>query len=215
MAALDYGTDLTMQVLIDWRPEEKAGEYKRLLATDQRKGVGAGTLFHMAKLNGWEPPAPNKDPQRFTDEATGVTKTLDEWLHLAIVALAARDGNSDQVNRAGLGIMEALRRADDVEKFISSRHLADLSGVSHERTQHAIRFLCPKLMRAYQKGREKDLQKAQELLVQVEQCIDGAEALSLLNKQQRKTIDERMRKPNAGEPLRGNRHILSQQGRAH
>ncbi|ETW96699.1 hypothetical protein KFU94_52050 [Chloroflexi bacterium TSY] len=98
------------------------------------------------------------------------------------------------MNRAGLGVIAALRRTGEIEHFISSRYLADLAGISRDSAQRALRFLCPQLMTAYQRGRERDLLKARELLAQVEQFTDGAAALKLLTGKQRATVADRMRR---------------------
>ena len=48
--------DAAEALLIEWSPEERAGEYRRKLASPLER-ITAGTLFYLARSNGWTDPA--------------------------------------------------------------------------------------------------------------------------------------------------------------
>lgn len=52
--AASVGDETAERLLMEWRAEESQGEYGRVLRSDRGKGIGAGTLFYLARQNGYK-----------------------------------------------------------------------------------------------------------------------------------------------------------------
>ena len=149
------------------------------------------TLYEMARTAGIELP---KEPPKFTDTNSQISHTLVEWIQVAKVAIAEHHFKGDGKLRAALGVLQILEHGQDIEYHISSRHLADLTGMSHRSAQKAIRWLCPELLESYERKREEDAQAARELLTKAANCTDGEVALSLLSEEDKNRVIDRMQK---------------------
>ncbi len=155
------------------------------------KNIFKETLYEMAKVAGLKI---EEEPIRFTDKESQITHTVDEWIELAKVVIIDHKFKSDSQLRTALGALQIFERGQNIEYHISSRHLADLTGLSHRSIQKTIRWLCPEMLDIHERKRREDLEKAETLLSKISSCNSGNLAFRLLKEKEQEHIIERMKK---------------------